>query len=1426
MQRVKSANQKLIVGIIVIALLFTFILGIATFSRTDKALATGDTVKKVNVVHMTDIHVMPDNYCNPYSIDFQKATQGNSKLLEQSSSVLLTALDEIYEMPDDEAPMYILVSGDLTSNGEYEAHLLVAEAYRQLTTKMRAREGFENFQVFIIPGNHDMYNDASVSYMPTSEELATFKTNYVTENELDLENVDDYNQYQEALRTYLTNYPKRYVKTATSEDMFKIYGEFGYNKDSAKLADNISVKYFIDSQYWYEPGQAKVEYNDDGSFKSSQGLDTVDLTDEEYDAWKSSGKNFELITKQSKIGACSYIAETPEYTFVCVDGSARIYDKKMENIPELEANWNETTGGVATRAMIKWIVAETRADVEANKLVLTQCHFNVVPHFDAEDEVISLFTLDNWEEFSYTLANNGLRYVFTGHQHANDIVYYTTQTGEIIYDFETCSAISYGSSYRSLVFTQTTKDNGEYYEDVKTTTHIVNYNNGSNDTFAYGMYFTKKDIEESGYEILEYTPVTKKNGDSIFEGVEHLCQKDLYGKGDIFFARVYAKDRNGDNVGIADYLAEANAHMFEEMVAKFVNDSIFDMLRGMINKSLTSEEYRFSNNLINTLIDQLSEFDVYEFKKDTDGKFFTLSATPKAGYSLVDYVNDLADWLLNYDFSYGEIQGGKTLSDIFLIVYGGHLTGAGNENMDEEIIPLIENLHNGNFVKFLINTLVQALIPQVDLILNAPIRVNENTAVLTQGKGFDIVDAMDVTATSIFSLDNTIKTAVNVFLVGDGTTADANGYMSIKLVLKDLVDSMFVKNPKELTGAKKTIVPTLKAYVNALSEGIISKIIKYVKIYANSDLMSVVQTELLDKYVTDSFCRNLGRYAEYLITSFDVDTYADGSSWISKDNLDKKLNVANTANFNVTIGTSLQGHAYYKSNTFDGKLEVTPTAENGLLPNMISVSFSGGSIQTEKTIKFVTSLEVDVFNPNSVPDATIVYSKNENFADAKEVKPTNKQNVVRELPTIDLGILYFNMNYRARTYNVYEETLKNLEPGTTYYYKLRNANGDETPVYVFKTAPSDIQEFSFMAITDIQGSYENNYLESAPDLEKAFAYEEIGSKASFIVSCGDNVDNGKNFLQYSWWLNDQVKVWANQTLVSMAGNHEDNSYDLSSVIALPSNAKVQESGYYYSYNYGSAHFVIIDTNNLTNNMIAETQYNWLVEDLNNNTSQWTIVMLHKGLQTAGSHAFDDDVIAMREQLMPIFAKYGVDLVLQGHDHTYSVSDLIDYKFEVTQEEDEDGDVYEVENHTKQVNKLNLYESNNQGNGVLYINLGTMGDKFYNYLYSEEVNLVDRDDVDDKINKYLKDGKLELTETPAFANIVVSDKELKIETYTIVDGEVVKIDSINMLAKTNNVSKTNLIIAIVLVSVFGAGIIAFAVFFIVKKVKMAKMVKKA
>lgn len=1358
-------------AVIAIVLVFVALLCGVGFAGVS-AYAADNFERTTKVAHLSDVHVLPQEYCNEYSEAFIKKS-GSTKMLAQTEATLTTALAEIYEMGAD-APMIIVVSGDITSNGEYDAHVRVAQILREATLKIRTVPGHEKFQIFIMPGNHDTYNDGAVSYMPTKEELDAC--------------ADD-----AARLELMKNYKARPVRTATSKDIFEIYSDFGYcNCDGRKLghhsgdcliAEGTQINYFYESSFWYDSdtvrtnkvdaeGKAYVEY---------KGFDTRATTQAEDEAFEESNLDFEYLAEAGRIGACSYVATIDGVTVVGVDGNARKYTGETDNEATRTAmGWDETTGGMATRAQIRWIIDETKEEVAAENLVMVNCHYNNIPHFVSQDEVISLFVLDNLDVYTAALANAGIRYHFSGHQHAADIVDAVTQEGNVMYDFETGSLVSYGSGYRIVDFTQK-KENGNYSEDVKSTMYSLS-KNGEKDAFYYEAYRLDENYLKDG------ETVVTENSTSAIYGTALEDKKDLYEDGRVMLVKTYLSDSEGNKIGVDKSLAIglANLLSFNEggMIGSIVNEGLYDTLKG----ALKNLDWSFTKTLLGDLIDSLKDFDMLKFNASADGKSFALSAKPERNNDLVAFATDLVNWLLDYDFSYGQNPGGTKISEILVEVFGGHLNGAHGKELTQVVKPLIEKLKDGTFVDFLISTLKDSLIPQLELIVNAPIRFDSKTAELAAGKGFDVTAAMK--SKSSGTVDRMVYGLLTTYSFNKEKAKQNGGYYSLKMIIQDVAA---IANDLLVTPIDQIKDATLKVLASPIRNVLagVGSIGKYVDMalgyideyMQNSSLMDILRTELLDKYVTPAFCRNLGEYAAYIVTGMATDSTPDGSSWISGGDKLNDYPVFNEKNFNVSTDklnakTAFNGKAYYRAKGTDGTLEVTPTIENGLLPSMVSVSFDQ-SIATSRKIRWFTSIEQNVFDKgtdgkylaaadyvegSTRPESFIEYSTNADMKNSTKVKATTK-NVDRELPTIDLGIAYFNISHRYKFYNEHEVAINDLQPGTTYYYRLGNDKYGWSDVYSFKTANDGA--FRFMAITDIQGSVEKNYVDSAEAMETALKHFE-GEDIAFIATMGDNVDNGKNIKQYTWWLDHQRDVWANNMMMPLSGNHEKKNYSLSDVVALPTGATVKETGTYYSYDYNYAHFIVLDTNDLENDQLGEEQTAWLIEDLKKNAenkdTKWTIVMLHKGPYTAGSHAFDADVIGLRKQLTPIFAENGVDLVLQGHDHTYSVSEYIGA----------DGKPVEV--------KKAKDGSVTKPEGVLYVNLGTMGDKYYNYIYSDEVSIVKRDkaSLNEKLQKYVtEEGYLELKETPCFADIQVDKNKLTIATYTVIDGENVLVDNIEI-----------------------------------------------
>lgn len=1417
-----------------VLLMTCFALGIG-FSGRETAAAAGespaaDRVETTRVMHISDTHILPSEFCNEYSSKFEK-TRHSAKLVAESEAATITAFGEMLKM--DNPPDIVIVSGDLTSDGEVLAHRRLAQILTAVTEKMR--ESHPDFQIFVTPGNHDLYNPNAKSFMPSDEKLSAAEDK------------------AECMR----NAKRRSVATATYRDFFEIYKDFGYavvDEDGKPLnsdmyAPDVRLKFFYDSDGWYDDKTGR-KLNEDGTV-SYTGFDIYDPEDEEgqagfeelgldkdnfkkaRDDFDASNGDYNYLARHSRAGIATFVAYCGKgVTVVSADGSNKDYsydaDKRTNAAKKTGHGWQESTGGFVSDIQMRWIIENTKAARERDDLILLTTHFNTMAHFPGQDEVLSKFVLDNMERFSATMAKNGIRYTFTGHQHANDISNTISQAGDVMYDIETGSVISYGSAYRILDFTREWK-NGDYSETAISTMHSLGFNdkNGTNEEnndggerFYYTAYKAADDASVPDADKLADSPIYPDCFD-LFPHGDDVGNDSVSGLG-LIPVRMYCRC-DGEAASIGKLMTEDFRNVLSDMLDPFVNDTRgqLDEILGKIDR----DKMKFTGRLLDGLVDGLLSLDLRKFSS-ADGKTWTLSAEPEKDYNLSDFLRDVESYLMNFDFSYGANPAKTTIPDLVIGVYGAHLAGTGGAELSDTVRPLVEKLEDGSFGRWLVDTVVDSVIPQLDIVLDAPVRFDKTAGIPADGEGMDLYPALK-TLSSGELIDKEVRNLVTKHGFTK-ETADEQGHSSLKQFLANVAGVLKkIVNDEEVPSDLNKVKAAVKG-VGLLGElsDLVDRVLDYIDKYvACGSLYEIVQTELMDKYITDAFLKNICAYAEYLLTGMDTDDTPDGSAWGEGDRF-HDYNVVNAKDFNFATTKAddyvVDGvrHAYYRAKGTDGRIAVTPSEENGLLPAMINVFF-GEDVCRDKTIRWFTSIDQDIFDKTddgsfaflpeefAKPESFIRYSTSEDLSEYTEVK-AETVNFERERPGIDLGIFCLSTGgHRYKFFNRHTVSLKDLKPGTTYYYRLGSDKYGWTETHTFATATDG--DFDFLAIADIQGSVEGNYADSLPSLRKAVSFfGENGKDIAFIASMGDNVDYEKNYKQFEWWLTGQKEIWANHTMTTVAGNH-DSAQILSDWLALPGRPDGEDGGLYYAFDYGKAHMIVVDTNDIVTDeetkakRLSEKQTEWLVNELEASTKEgdgtpWTIVMLHKGLYTAGSHAFDIDVEGIRAQLTPIFYEYGVDVVLGGHDHTYVVSRFIDGEGKATDE---------------QIQKGGLDDPS----GVLYITLGTMGDKFYKYLYRDEVPVTQREITDERLKKYVTaDGRLELTETPVFADVRVTGDTLAINTYTIIDGEAVSLDAITLTKGIVAAKKLSggAIAGIVIGSVGGAAAVIAVVLVILKK----------
>ncbi|MBC8135315.1 MAG: metallophosphoesterase family protein [Fibrella sp.] len=257
--------------------------------------------------------------------------------------------------------------------------------------------------------------------------------------------------------------------------------------------------------------------------------------------------------------------------------------------------------------------------------------------------------------------------------------------------------------------------------------------------------------------------------------------------------------------------------------------------------------------------------------------------------------------------------------------------------------------------------------------------------------------------------------------------------------------------------------------------------------------------------------------------------------------------------------------------------------------------------------------------------------------------------------TTDLGLAHFH-----------SANLTGLTPDTIYAYRVGDGANWSEWIH-FRTASDKPAPFSFIYFGDAQNDVKSLWSRAIRS-----AYSDA-PKARFMIHAGDLINNANTDAQWGEW--HGAGGWVNAMTPSLPtpGNHEYGGMPRAlsghwrPQFTLPENgpAGLEETCYYVDYQ--GVRIVSLNTEEHT-----DIQVPWLDKVLANNPNRWTVLTFHRPMF---SSAKGRDNKALREAWMPIFDKYKVDLVLQGHDHTYARSHNI--RAGVNVKNDASGTVYVV-----------------------------------------------------------------------------------------------------------------------------------------------------
>lgn len=243
-----------------------------------------------------------------------------------------------------------------------------------------------------------------------------------------------------------------------------------------------------------------------------------------------------------------------------------------------------------------------------------------------------------------------------------------------------------------------------------------------------------------------------------------------------------------------------------------------------------------------------------------------------------------------------------------------------------------------------------------------------------------------------------------------------------------------------------------------------------------------------------------------------------------------------------------------------------------------------------------------------------------------------------------------------------EVTIRSLVPNTHYQYKIITDEVhliSEDSLYFSSPVGAKDTVFSFFAVGDIGEAVEDL---GTPD-QLAKALESFVDSLNFGLLLGDIIypdgkseDYDKNLFQYFGEVFPYVPIFP------ILGNHDwhEPEENYMKEWKLPGNE------HYYSFDYGNAHFIALDTKmgELYN---YEEQVSWLKQDLTSLPEDvvWKVVFLHHNGKSCTYKEDYEGVVS----LYPLFDEYNVDLVLNGHAHTYERLNPMNGKGEVVNQEE-------------------------------------------------------------------------------------------------------------------------------------------------------------
>ncbi|WP_082026741.1 fibronectin type III domain-containing protein [Flammeovirga sp. OC4] len=402
-------------------------------------------------------------------------------------------------------------------------------------------------------------------------------------------------------------------------------------------------------------------------------------------------------------------------------------------------------------------------------------------------------------------------------------------------------------------------------------------------------------------------------------------------------------------------------------------------------------------------------------------------------------------------------------------------------------------------------------------------------------------------------------------------------------------------------------------------------------------------------------------------------------------------------------------------------------------PDRIILTFHGDPA-TSRAVTWRTDTSVESAVAQ-IAEATV----NSKFTEAsKEFKATTEE--------FDLGLYKSNASLKVHYHSV---VFEGLAPDKLYAYRVGDGKEHWSEWIHFRTAKSEYAPIEFVYFGDAQ----NDVLDHWSRVIR-MAYQ-TAPNASFVVHAGDLINKAHRDMEWAEWYKAGGFIHSQWTAVPVVGNHEFRGLEKGEKkqlaiqwkpqFTLPVEKSLDKNLHetVYTVDYQDVRVIVLNSNDL-----LEEQTAYLEQQLKDCDAKWKIITCH---HSVFSPAKGRNFQFARDHWKPLLDKYNVDLVLNGHDHTYarghvptrtsdnkkskhlstvyvtSVSGPKQYKLDPEQMKEYEADGYELDESGEQIQFYQVIKID--GEKLTYVAYTAIGEE-----YDRAV-----------ITKDFKTGKKKLTE---------------------------------------------------------------------------------